>query len=257
MTATVSILASLHAAWGALSPHIKAKGAALDDWVCFPHEQTCEKKEGGGVLIPCSFLRLIIHSTASSCYRCSALHPCSSHLRLTLKKLMVICPKDKKTLKSFPHSNKLKGLGPTHPPPFCFFRMLLHNSHAETLKMDRGKDNQRGSVITGTTYRVTKWGKCCTAFQHARPFFLIETVSENEETFVYFEKKIDKTLPGMTGCFNGLEVNMGSSFFQKHSFGKVLDRRLRWRASPSYRCALPHVFTSLSCSAYPPHPNNS
>lgn len=30
---------------------------------------------GGGILILCSFLRLIIHSTASSCYRCPALHP--------------------------------------------------------------------------------------------------------------------------------------------------------------------------------------
>lgn len=39
-----------------------------------------------GVLIFCSFLRLIIHSTASSCYRCPALHPCSSHWGLTLKK---------------------------------------------------------------------------------------------------------------------------------------------------------------------------
>lgn len=52
-----------------------------------------------GVLILCSFLRLIIHSTASSCYRCPALHPCSSHWGLTLKKnplLMVICPEGRR-----------------------------------------------------------------------------------------------------------------------------------------------------------------
>lgn len=73
----------------------KADGPALDGWTCFPHEQTLG---GGGLLILCSFLRLIIHSTGSSCYRCPALHPRSSHWGLTLKKkkkkktlLMVIC----------------------------------------------------------------------------------------------------------------------------------------------------------------------
>lgn len=77
------------------------------------------KKGGDGVLILCSFLRLIIHSTASSCYRCPALHPFSSRLQLTLK-LMVIWPKDKKTLKSFPHRYNLKRGEAlvTHPPPF-------------------------------------------------------------------------------------------------------------------------------------------
>ena len=61
----------------------KADGPALDGWTCFPHEQTLG---GGGLLILCSFLRLIIHSTGSSCYRCPALHPRSSHWGLTLKK---------------------------------------------------------------------------------------------------------------------------------------------------------------------------
>lgn len=51
---------------------------------------------GGGVkglLILCSFLRLIIHSSTSSCYRCPVLRPCSS--RKDLKTLlMVICPEE-------------------------------------------------------------------------------------------------------------------------------------------------------------------
>lgn len=73
-------------------------GPALDAWTCFPHEQTLGK--GKKVLILCSFLRLIIHSTASSCYRCPALHPCSSHWGLTLKKtlLMVSCPEERRRL---------------------------------------------------------------------------------------------------------------------------------------------------------------
>lgn len=64
----------------------QAAGPALDASTCFPHERTLGKGVVGGVLILCSFLRLIIHSTASSCYRRPALHPCSSHWGLTLKK---------------------------------------------------------------------------------------------------------------------------------------------------------------------------
>lgn len=48
----------------------------------------------GGILILCSFLRLIIHSSGSSCYRCPALHPCSSHREANLLKKK----KKKKTL---------------------------------------------------------------------------------------------------------------------------------------------------------------
>lgn len=85
---------------GVLVSPVQADGPALDARTCFPHEQTLGK---GGLLILCSFLRLIIHSTASSCYRCPALHPCSSHWGLTLKKtlLMVICPEGRR--KHFGH----------------------------------------------------------------------------------------------------------------------------------------------------------
>ena len=67
-------------------------------WMAEPVFPMNKLLAGGGLLILCSFLRLIIHSTGSSCYRCPALHPRSSHWGLTLKKkkkkktlLMVIC----------------------------------------------------------------------------------------------------------------------------------------------------------------------
>lgn len=53
-------------------------------------------KERRGGYWSSSFLRLIIHSAASSCYRCPALHPCSSHWRITLKKALLtfLCPEE-------------------------------------------------------------------------------------------------------------------------------------------------------------------
>lgn len=55
-------------------------------WMAEPVFPTNKLLAKVGLLILCSFLRLIIHSTASSCYRCPALHPRSSHRRLTLEK---------------------------------------------------------------------------------------------------------------------------------------------------------------------------
>lgn len=130
VTATVSILSSFmqnESHWNHLW---KLKVLRWMTESVFPMNKLV-RKGGGEVLILCSFLRLIIHSTASSCYWRSALHPCSSRLRLTLKNLMVIWPKDKKTLKTFFHRRKLKGLGPWshvfhHFIWLCIIPMLKH-----------------------------------------------------------------------------------------------------------------------------------
>lgn len=75
-----------------ISPNGKSITAKPDRWVVyavlvppgpvFPMNKLLANR----LLILCSFLRLIIHSPDSSCYRRSALHPCSSHRGLTLKK---------------------------------------------------------------------------------------------------------------------------------------------------------------------------
>lgn len=54
-------------------------GRALDAWLALfsPWTNSWQRR----LLILCSFLRLIIHSADSSCYRCSALHPLLITLR--------------------------------------------------------------------------------------------------------------------------------------------------------------------------------
>lgn len=89
---------------GALVSPVQADAPALDAWTRFLREQTPGK---GALLILCSFLRLIIHSTASSCYRCPALPPRSSHWGLTLKKNTsdghLPREEEKEALWTFPH----------------------------------------------------------------------------------------------------------------------------------------------------------